>query len=116
VKAIDTFPARESPGEKTGTNTATKVSPLDRPALMRLERVARETGLSRTHIRALVRDGRFPKPIRIGLRAVAWSTSELFAWIEKRAGERDATTTEKSRPHLAPPAKPKRRGRMGGSL
>lgn len=35
-----------------------------------------------------VRDGRFPKPVRIGRRAVAWRVEEIRALIEKLSQER----------------------------
>jgi prophage regulatory protein len=34
-------------------------------------------------------DGRFPKPIRIGVRAVAWRKIELSHWLAERVSERD---------------------------
>ena len=35
----------------------------------------------------------FPKPIRIGVRAVAWVESEVDDWIAQRIAERDSATT-----------------------
>jgi prophage regulatory protein len=60
------------------------------PTLLRLPAVKRETGLSASHIRALSRAGKFPRPIKIGARAIAWRASDLQAWIEARAADRDA--------------------------
>ena len=33
-------------------------------------------------------DGRFPKSVRIGRRAVAWTAEEIQAWLEERIAER----------------------------
>lgn len=42
------------------------------------------TGLSRSSIYAMMDDGSFPRPVRIGRRAVAWRESDLRAWLESR--------------------------------
>ena len=48
--------------------------------LLRRPEVERETGLSRSSIYALMEAGTFPRPRRIGLRAVAWASAEIEAW------------------------------------
>lgn len=48
--------------------------------LLRRTEVERETGLSRSAIYRQMDEGRFPRPRRIGLRAVAWPRSEIEAW------------------------------------
>lgn len=93
-----------------------------RPALFRLPAVCAEVGLSESHVRALARDGDFPKPLKIGKRAVAWRSDDLFAWIAARAAERDqAATTTVSTPVAgakkrakAEPAKRRAGGKGGG--
>jgi prophage regulatory protein len=52
--------------------------------LSRLPRVKQWTGLSRSSIYAMVACGKFPAPINIGERAVAWINSEIEAWISDR--------------------------------
>jgi prophage regulatory protein len=42
------------------------------------------TGLSRSSIYALMDTGDFPRPIRIGKRAVAWPQSAIEAWLAQR--------------------------------
>jgi len=42
------------------------------------------TALSRSTIYALMEEGRFPRPVRIGKRAVAWRDSDLREWLESR--------------------------------
>jgi prophage regulatory protein len=51
---------------------------LRRPA------VEAATGLSRSSIYAMMDSGDFPRPIRIGKRAVAWSQSAIEAWLAER--------------------------------
>jgi prophage regulatory protein len=38
---------------------------------------------SREHIRRLVKDGRFPKPLKIGY-GIAWLEDELDRWLAER--------------------------------
>ena len=49
--------------------------------LLRLQEVKSRTGLSRSYLYALVQQGNFPKPVKIGKRAVAWKSSEIDQWI-----------------------------------
>lgn len=55
--------------------------------LLRLHGVEALTGLKKSAIYAAManKDDPFPTPVRIGARAVAWKSSEVFAWIESRA-------------------------------
>jgi prophage regulatory protein len=50
----------------------------------RLPKVKSNTGLCRSTIYALVAKGKFPKPISLGARAVAWIDEEVDAWIAER--------------------------------
>lgn len=52
--------------------------------LLRLPAVKARTGLSRSTIYLYVSEGTFPKPVRLGPRAVAWIESEIAAWIHAR--------------------------------
>lgn len=54
--------------------------------LMRRPAVEARTGLSRSTIYALMADEKFPKPVRISAKAVAWRASEVAAWINARVG------------------------------
>lgn len=42
------------------------------------------TGLSRSSLYAMMDAGDFPRPIRIGKRAVAWPQSAIEAWLATR--------------------------------
>ena len=54
---------------------------------IRIQTVLELTGLGRSTVYALVKTGRFPKPLRLGPRAVGWRLSDVLAWLE--APERD---------------------------
>lgn len=58
--------------------------------LLRLPEVKELTGRSTTRIYADMNAGTFPKPVKIGARAVAWRESELSAWLADRVKEREA--------------------------
>jgi prophage regulatory protein len=44
---------------------------------------------SRSTLREMIREGRFPRPIRISPGRVAWSAAEIRAWQQERIQERD---------------------------
>jgi prophage regulatory protein len=52
--------------------------------LLRLRAVMHVTGLSRSTLYRLISDGQFPRPVRLGARAVAWRRSDVDAWSEAR--------------------------------
>ena len=53
--------------------------------LLRLPQIMNRIGLRPTRIYELMGDGSFPKPIRLGKRAVAWLESEVDALILAQA-------------------------------
>lgn len=53
--------------------------------LLRLPEVIKQTGLSRSSIYSFMAQGLFPKPIKLGMRAVAWRQSDVDAWVSSRA-------------------------------
>jgi prophage regulatory protein len=55
--------------------------------LIRLPEVKRVSGLSRSSIYSRSRDGRFPSPVDLGGRAVAWIEAEVQDWVEERVRE-----------------------------
>ncbi len=52
--------------------------------LLRRQEVEARCGLSRTSIYRLMREGRFPAPLRVGPRAVRWLETEIEAWLSAR--------------------------------
>ena len=53
-------------------------------AILRLPSVKTRTGLSRSSIYLAAAEGKFPKPVRLGVRAVGWLESEVDAWVSSR--------------------------------
>jgi prophage regulatory protein len=58
--------------------------------ICRLPDVMRMTGLSRSSIYAAVAEGRFPAPVRLGVRAVGWPRESVEQWIADRPCARPA--------------------------
>lgn len=52
------------------------------------------TGYGITTIYEMIGQGRFPKPIPLGARAVGWLSDELEQWQQSRIAERSPTKTE----------------------
>jgi len=48
---------------------------------VRLPAVKERTGLSRSTIYLRISEGRFPKPISLGGRAVGWIEEEINEWL-----------------------------------
>ncbi len=46
--------------------------------------VQRRIGLSRSTIYAKMAEGDFPRPIKLGKRAVGWLDSDIDEWLESR--------------------------------
>ena len=54
------------------------------PRILRLPLVQERTGLSRSSIYLRISEGRFPRPISLGERAVGWLESEITEWLNRR--------------------------------
>ena len=65
----------EQPGEQR-TNPPTR--------FLRLPEVQARTGLSRGMIYVRLDQGRFPRPVSLGARAVGWIEAEVDEWIRER--------------------------------
>lgn len=57
---------------------------LDDLRVLRRPDVEQLVGLRRSAIYAAVQDGTFPKPVRLGPRAVGWRVTDLRAWLKSR--------------------------------
>ena len=74
------------------TDTRAAIGPVRQPAasaelpvvFLRLQAVVRVTGLSRSTLYRLIADEQFPRPVRLGPRAVAWRRTDIEAWGEAR--------------------------------
>ena len=51
---------------------------------LRLPEVMARTGLSRSTIYVRLDQGRFPRPVSLGSRAVGWVEAEVEEWIRER--------------------------------
>src|SRR4051812_50063267 len=93
-KRLQVLDRRTVPRGSTNVTETPKVAPpghpppLERetviaavPRLLRFPDVRNRTGLSRSTIWRLERDGRFPRHRRISANAVAWPEDEVLAWI-----------------------------------
>ncbi len=52
--------------------------------LITIEQVMVMTGLGKSHIYDLVARQLFPRPVRVGLRAVRWWEHEVIGWMRSR--------------------------------
>ena len=52
--------------------------------LFPIHEVIDRTALSHSTIYRLMSEGLFPRPLRIGRRAVRWQEQDLTAWLESR--------------------------------
>lgn len=57
--------------------------------VLRLPEVIAKTGLSRTTIYNRISLNEFPKPIKLGPRAVGWLNHEINDWIDAMGAMRD---------------------------
>lgn len=62
--------------------TTTPSAQAPRPRLIRLPDVEALTGCKKSTIYLLLREGRFPKPVRLSSRLVAWSEAAVLDWIQ----------------------------------
>lgn len=45
------------------------------------------TGLSKSTIYQYIKEGRFPSPVKLGLRRVGWIEHEILKWVQDRISE-----------------------------
>ncbi len=55
---------------------------MEESRLLRLPAVLTLTGLKKSSIYAKAHKGTFPKPVKLGSRAVAWRSNEVRQWID----------------------------------
>jgi prophage regulatory protein len=58
--------------------------PTGASILLRLPHVISRTGLPKSSIYMLMGQGKFPRPVKITSRAVAWPSSVVDEWIAER--------------------------------
>lgn len=47
--------------------------------------------LKNAHTTFLIREGSFPRPVRLGVRAVGWIEAEVSAWLMQKADLRSTS-------------------------
>lgn len=62
--------------------------PSSERRVLRRAEVEVKTGFKRAHIYNLMKEGKFPKAIKLGIRAVGWDSVEIDHWITERLKER----------------------------
>ncbi len=60
--------------------------------LARLPKVEGMTGCRKSTIYKLIGEGKFPKPVRLGTRMVAWSEAAVLQWVQDRIAESQGGT------------------------
>jgi prophage regulatory protein len=53
--------------------------------MLKLNQVQQRVALSRSTIYLMVKEGNFPKPVKIGKRAVAWSEASISRFLAERS-------------------------------
>ncbi|WP_114633425.1 AlpA family transcriptional regulator [Vibrio splendidus] len=62
--------------------------------LMRLKEVIQITGISRSSLYKYLNEGKFPPPVSLGARSVAWVDHEIQAWITTKMKQRNNKTIQ----------------------
>ncbi|MFP3613181.1 AlpA family phage regulatory protein [Paraburkholderia sp. SIMBA_050] len=66
-------------------------------AILRRTQVEFEVGLKRSTIYQRMQEGTFPRPIRLGERAVGWRAADIERFLEDPAGYRALPSDEEAR-------------------
>lgn len=61
--------------------------------ILRRPDVLKMTGMANSTLYEAMARNAFPRPVKIGRRAVGWPESEVILWIEERRDEREANRT-----------------------
>lgn len=61
-----------------------KEAKVNTDRMLRRAQVLERVGLGRSSLYAMMAHGAFPRPVRIGQRAVAWSERSITDWIASR--------------------------------
>ncbi len=63
--------------------------------LLKLKDVMHLTGLGRSTVYKYISERRFPKPVVLGERNVAWVEDEIQEWIMEKIAQRDVAEVDK---------------------
>lgn len=61
----------------------------DAVRLIRLREVMAITGLSRSYVYELAKQGKFPQSVKLSEKSVAWIEAEVKDWVDQRIAERN---------------------------
>ena len=70
------------------SQTTVPAAPAAEHRILRRTEVEAKTGFKRAHIYSLMKEGKFPKALRLGVRAVGWDSVEIEQWIADRLNGR----------------------------
>jgi len=56
--------------------------------VLRFKKVSEATGLPRSTVYLYMRLGKFPKPVKLGIRSVGWIESEIQDWLRNKSDSR----------------------------
>jgi prophage regulatory protein len=73
------------------------------PRILRRPQVEASTGLSRSTLYAMMAEGEFPQPVRLGKRAVGWSEAAIAPYSLGRRPS--ASRSDRRQPQLVPEAR-----------
>ena len=54
---------------------------LEARRIIRREEVTRLTGIARATLYKLIKEGKFPAPLRLGERSVGWRLADIDTWL-----------------------------------
>lgn len=66
------------------TNTSQKTDPLQSGYNLRVSALAPRLGISKNQIWRLVRQGKFPKPIKLSEKVTVWKADDVLAWLDSK--------------------------------
>ena len=69
--------------------------------ILRLPTVQNITGAKRSTIYAWIKEGTFPKPVRLGERSVGWLKTEVQAWVNSRITKSRGNDTHPSSSNIS---------------
>ena len=53
--------------------------------ILRMKEVCSELGVSRASVYRLLQSGSFPKPLKLGKRAIGWERDHIQQWVKSRS-------------------------------
>lgn len=65
-------------------NQQTPNDPLKAGFNLRVSALAPRLGISKNTIWRLVREGKFPKPIKLSEKVTVWKAADVLAWLESK--------------------------------